>query len=244
MITLIGTGHVFNLSKSITAVFDEKNPDVICVELDKQRYRGLLQKKTNPSSVKQKQKNLPMIYTLLARFQDSMANQYGVSAGDEMMTAITYAQSQGIPLQLIDMQAQQLFITMWKTMPFFEKLKLLLSGFTGIFVSKKRVEEELKTFQQNSDTYFKEIGKQFPTIKKTLIDDRNEYMAKKIMTLNQNYQSIMVCVGDGHIQGISKILQKNNIDFETIRLAELRDKPIKEYDGSSAHFTTHYKAID
>lgn len=106
------------------------------------------------------------------------------------------------------------------------------------------MEEELKTFQQNSDTYVNEIGKQFPTIKKTLIDDRNEYMAQKIMTLNQNYHSIMVCVGDGHIQGISEILQKNNIEFETIRLAELRDKPIKEANGSSAHFTTQYNALE
>lgn len=243
MITLIGTGHVFDISDAITAVFDEKNPDVVCVELDTQRYHGLIQKKTDPSSVKQNQKNLPMIYTMLARFQDSMANQYGVSAGDEMMTAITYAQTQAIPLHLIDMHAQTLFITMWKTMPFFEKLKLLLSGFTGIFVSKKRVEEELKNFQQDSDTYIKEIGKRFPTIKKTLIDDRNEYMAQKIMTLNTNYQSIMVCIGDGHIQGISEILQKNNIEFETIRLGDLRNKPKRDTDSSSAHFTTRYNPI-
>ena len=45
MITLIGTGHVFNLSSALKNVFNEKNPDVICVELDQQRLRALMIKK-------------------------------------------------------------------------------------------------------------------------------------------------------------------------------------------------------
>jgi pheromone shutdown protein TraB len=34
MITLIGTGHVFDLSSALTEIFDEKLPEVICVELE------------------------------------------------------------------------------------------------------------------------------------------------------------------------------------------------------------------
>ena len=73
MITLIGTGHVFNLSSALIDIFDEKNPNVICVELDQQRLNALLLKKTDPERYKEASKNNPFIYKILARFQDNMA---------------------------------------------------------------------------------------------------------------------------------------------------------------------------
>ena len=58
MITLIGTGHVFNLSQALLNIFDEKQPDVFCIELDKQRYQALLLKQSNPEAYKEQEKNL------------------------------------------------------------------------------------------------------------------------------------------------------------------------------------------
>jgi len=230
MITLIGTGHVFDLSKALNVIFDEKQPDVICVELDQQRYNAIIVKQHNPQTYEKSKKNLPFIYRLLARFQDSMASEYGVNAGDEMLTAIKYAQSHGLPAELIDMNAQKLFIKMWNNMPFSEKFRLLLSGFGGIFVSKKKVEEELKNFQDDFDKYIEEIGEKFPTIKTTLIDKRNIHMVNRLLSLNNDYEKIIACLGDGHIPGISKILELKNIEFETIRLTELRNQEKKEGD--------------
>ncbi len=91
MITLIGTGHVFDLSSALTEIFDEKQPDVICEELDKQRYNAIMMKKSNPKAYEDAKKNLPFIYRMLAKFQESMASEYGVNAGDEMLAAINYA---------------------------------------------------------------------------------------------------------------------------------------------------------
>ena len=240
MITLIGTGHIFNLSNALHDIFDERIPDVICVELDQQRYNAIMMKQHNPKAYETAKKNLPFIYRLLARFQESMASEYGVNAGDEMLTAIKYAQSHGLPAEFIDMNAQHLFIKMWKSMPFTEKFRLLISGFAGLFISKKRVEEELKNLQNDFDTYLDEIGKKFPTIKNTLIDKRNEYMVNRIVSLNENYEKIMVITGDGHVPGISKILKSKDMEFETIRLTELREYKPKETAGSSASFSISY----
>jgi len=77
MIILIGTGHVFNLSQQLLEIFDEKQPDIICVELDKQRYNALLAKKANPDAYKKYEKKVPFIYKLLSKFQEGMANEYG-----------------------------------------------------------------------------------------------------------------------------------------------------------------------
>jgi len=241
MIILIGTGHVFDLTSSINSVLDEKNPDLVCVELDSQRFNAIMIKRSRPEAFKESRKNLPFIYKLLARFQDNMANEYGVNAGDEMLAAINYAQSRQIPIELIDMNAQKLFTKMWRTMPLFEKLRLLLSGFGGLFVSKKRVEDELKKFQNDFDTYIEKIGENFPTIKKTLIDQRNEYMVKKLEQLNNDYKTIAACMGDGHIPGISRLLESKKIEFVTIRLAELRG--IKNTDPTTGRFSINYNPI-
>jgi len=243
MITLIGTGHVFDLSSALISAFDEREPEVICVELDKQRYNAIMVKRSNPESYKEARKNLPFAYRLLARFQESMASEYGVNAGDEMLTAVTYAQSHQLPVEFIDMNAQHLFIKMWRSMPFSEKFKLLLSGFGGFFISKKRVEEELKNFQDDFDSYIEEIGKKFPTIKKTLIDKRNVYMVNKLTELNEQYQKIIACMGDGHIPGVSELLNSENIEIETIRLNELRNQEKKDMDSTSAGFSINYKSI-
>lgn len=243
MIVLIGTGHVFDLSSSLLKIFDEKNPDVICVELDKQRFQAIMMKRSNPKSYNEAKKNLPFVYKLLARFQENMASEYGVNAGDEMLTAITYAQSHQLPVEFIDMNAQHLFIEMWRSMPFSEKLRLLLTGFGGIFVSKKRVETELKNFQNDFESYIEKIGKKFPTIKKILIDKRNVYMVNRLMELNEKYQRIMACIGDGHVPGISKSLEEKNIEFNTIRLSELRNHKDKDSDSTSAHFSINYKSM-
>jgi pheromone shutdown protein TraB len=243
MITLIGTGHIFDLSAALLSILDEKEPEIVGVELDPQRYQAILLRNTDPTTYHAAKKNLPFIYRMLAQFQESMAEQYGVNAGDEMLFAIQYAQSHQLPVAFIDTNAQQLFTHMWNTMPFFEKLRLMFSGVAGLFVSKTRVEEELKNYQKHYDSYLEEIGKKFPTIKRTLIDDRNEFMTQRLVELHGKHQKIVVCVGDGHVPGISKLLKQKQVPFETIRLQDLQNWKRTEADGSSAHFSINYNPL-
>jgi len=242
MITLIGTGHIFDLSSALTEIFDEKIPEIICVELDRQRFSALMIKSTNPEEYKNSIKNAPLIYKMLARFQNNMAKEYGVNAGDEMLTAIKYAQSHQIPLEFIDMNAQKLFSNMLQSMSLSEKFKFLLSGVGGLFVSKKKVERELKKIEKETESYIEQIAKNFPTIKRTLIDERNSHMAKKLVRLNEEKEKIIACVGDGHICGISKLLDQENIEYMTIRLSELRNMKIKS-NTSMASFSMEYNEL-
>jgi pheromone shutdown protein TraB len=237
MITLIGTGHVFNLSQALLDIFNEKQPDILCVELDKQRYNALMLKQKDPDAYKEASKNQPIIYKMLSRFQEGMAKEYGVTAGQEMITTIEFAQSNHLPLAFIDMNAQHLFKRMLQKMSFFEKIKLAISGVGGLFISKKRVEKEIDKLEDNLDVYINEIGERFPTIKRVLIDDRNLYMVTQLQTASEKYDKVIAVVGDGHIPGISKLLTKKEIDFETIRLSELRNKSKIEKDTSTASFS-------
>jgi pheromone shutdown protein TraB len=128
---------------------------------------------------------------------------------------------------------------MLKSMTISEKIKLLFSGFSGLFIRKERVEKELKKIENHFDDYLKEIGENFPTIKKILIDEINENMAKRIINLIDKHEKIIACIGDGHIIGISKILDETETDYEIIRLKDLRNLDIKS-DSSSFSFKIEY----
>jgi len=241
MITLIGTGHVFDLTQPLLRIFDEKQPDVLCLELDKNRYQAMMMRKTDPEGYKEASKDQPIVYKLLARFQNNMAKEYGVEAGQEMITAADYAQSHHTPLAFIDMNAQNLFSRMLKEMTIREKIKMALSGFSGIFISKKKVEKELDKIQGEFDSYIKQVGKNFPTVKRILIDERNAYMIQQLRVANEQYERVIAVVGDGHIPGIAEMLKEKNIDFETIRLKELRERRFETSDSSSASFSIEHK---
>ena len=241
MITLIGTGHVFNLSDALLNIFDEKQPDIICIELDKQRYNAMMLKQNNPEKYQETLKDQHLVYKLLARFQNGMAEEYGVQAGEEMLTAIKYAESHQLPLAFIDMNAQALFSRMLKEMSFREKLRLIFSGFGGMFVNKKRIEAELENIEENFDVYLKQISKKFPTIKRVLIDERNTFMVQHLILASKKYERIIAVIGDGHIPGVSDLLNGKNVEFETVRLSALRTNDNKVDDSSTANFSIRYK---
>lgn len=244
MITLIGTGHVFNLSQALLNIFDEKQPDILCVELDKQRYSALMLKQTDPEKYEESAKNQPVIYRMMARFQDGMAQEYGVQAGEEMLTTINYAQTHQLPIAFIDMNAQHLFKKMLRQMTFREKIRLMFSAFGGFFVSKKRVEKELGNIEKNFDKYIEQIGDKFPTIKRVLIDERNQHMVSQLAIANDKFEKIIAVVGDGHVPGFTELLTKKEIDFEIVRLSELRKfDNSDESDSSTASFTVSNKNL-
>ena len=208
MITLIGTGHVFNLSHALINIFENKQPKALCVELDNQRYNALMMKQTKPKQYKETTEKLPFIYKILAEFQERVAKEYDVTVGEEMLVTINYAKDHQLPVFFIDLNAQQLFNEMLKTMSFSEKIRFLLSGISGFFVNKKQVEKELSEIEENLDKYLEKIGRKFPTIKHVLIDKRNSFMAHQLQTINEKYDKIIAIVGDGHIPGLTRLLNK------------------------------------
>ncbi len=240
MITVIGTGHIFQLSQMLLSIFDERQPEVIAVELDRKRYHSLLMKHADPTYEQHARKNQPLLYRYLGRFQQDLADKFGVTAGEEMLTSILYAQSHQIPCSCIDMDAQHVFSQMFRKMPIKEKIRFLFSGLGGFFVSQRRLEEEIKNLEKNVDSYMGEMAKLFPTIKTVLIDQRNEFMVQHLQKLHNENQRIVAVVGDGHVPGIQMLLQNKHIPCEVIRLADLRMQKQTDANGSEATFQVTY----
>ena len=65
-------------------------------------------------------------------------------------------------------------------------------------------------------------------------------MTQQLKIASDQYEKVVAVMGDGHIQGISKLLAANNIEFETVRLSDLRKKSNND-DNTSASFSLNYK---
>jgi len=238
MIVLVGVGHVFDISDQVRGLIVRHMPRAVCIELDRARYDTLL----HPG----RDSKAPVTYRLLARFQKRMAREFGVEAGNEMLSAAKTAREIGADVLLIDADASALFAQLWREMPAKERIYLTFSAITGFFVSRDRVEKELEKFEKNEEGYLREIGEQFPTLKRVLIDDRNKLMAARIEKASQMYDGVLAVIGDGHIEGISKLLAGS--DVQVYRLRDLIDRARPETAGSSGanavadvHFSYTYE---
>jgi pheromone shutdown protein TraB len=212
MITLLGVGHVFDIKRNVEDLIVNRQPTLVCVELDKARYYALVSRKPR--------ENAPLIYALLAKFQENIADKYEVKVGEEMLAAVESAKKIGASLAFIDMEADQAFFNIWKKMSFKERLKLVIGAVGGLFVRKKRIEKELKSFEENSDEYMKAFGQSFPTVKRELVDNRDLFMARQLREYSKRFSRIVAVIGDGHIMGITKEL--SDLDPEVIRLKDIR----------------------
>lgn len=211
MITIVGVGHVFAISDRLSQIVIDRAPQVVCVELDPSRYRALLDR--------QRSRKVPIQYSLLAMFQSKMAGEFGTEVGDEMLAAASAARTVNAQLALIDVDATKMLSLLWREMSLREKLNLLVGALIGLVSSKEKVEEEMEAYYNDDGAYIESVGKQFPSVKKVLIDDRNAIMAKRIASFAAQNDRVIAVVGDGHVPGIVKELARN--DVEIIRLREL-----------------------
>ena len=230
MITLLGVGHVFDIGGRVKEVIRDRRPNVVCIELDDYRYYALTHKEEQSTGWE------PPMHMLLAAFQKRIAKMYKVEVGSEMIAAVDAAKEVGARVAFIDMESNLVFKRIMEEMTFEEKIKFAVSLFLGFFVRKKDVERELERFQMDSSTdMMSTFGKEFPSIKRVLIDERNDYMAAIIRELGKTHERIVVVIGDGHIKGIKKLIEGNfGENIETIRLKEIRDNTWKRLNFQPA----------
>ena len=229
MITLVGVGHVFDIAAQVKQVIRERNPGAVCIELDQERYEALRHPRERG--------DVPLPYKLLAFMQKRMAHQYGGEVGNEMLAAADEAEELHASLLLIDAVAGNLFNRLWQEMSFRERVLLMISSVGGLLMSRKRIDNEIENFQDNEATYLEQMGQEFPTIKRVLIDERNQLMGALIMTAETQFGNVVAVVGDGHIDGIVALI--NRPDVEVIRLKALRDIQVKDAHSGSGTSEAH-----
>jgi pheromone shutdown protein TraB len=229
MITLVGVGHVFDIAAQVKQVIRERNPGAVGIELDQERFEALRHPRERG--------DVPFPYRMLAFMQKRMAHQFGGEVGNEMLAAADEAKEINASLLLIDAEAGNIFNRLWQEMSFRERVLLMVSSVGGLFMSRKRIDSEMENFQENEATYLEQMGHEFPTIKRVLIDERNQIMGGRIIGAETQYGNVVAVIGDGHIDGIVALI--NRPDIEVIRLKALRELPIKDVRAGSGTSEAH-----
>jgi pheromone shutdown protein TraB len=214
MITLLGTGHVFKIAEPVSFIVKHMWPDAVLVELDRARYEALLLPSNdgNDGNIKQ-----PWAYRRMAKYQRELAEEYGSQVGAEFVAAIETGRTIGAAIEFIDTDAVKTMEDIWKEMPFFERTRFSFSMFTDRFRRQTKADQTLREMEENEDVYFATMRKKYPTLVRKLIDERNEHMVSKIKEIKGSYENILVVIGDGHVEGMAKLLEG-----ETIRKIRLK----------------------
>ena len=222
-VILIGTAHVSQESVDLVKlVIEQEHPDCVCVELDAKRFEAISHPNRWESLdlkeiIRKQQLSTLMVNLILSSFQKRLGDKLGVIPGTEMLEAIRMAEKHDIPVTLADRDVRVTMRRAWRNTPFWRKSLLISSLMLSIFDTTEVSEEEIRNLKKQDvlSEMMKDLGKEVPTLKTVLIDERDHYLAKKIADASGT--RIVAVVGAGHVEGICRTLHgREQVDLEEL----------------------------
>ena len=212
-LVIIGTSHISVESiKEVQSKILKLKPDIIALELDSKRFYALTAKHKKIDLLDIKKIGLKgYLFNLIGSYLEKrLGRLVGISPGSEMLEAIRIAKKLNIKIALIDQDIEITLKNLSKTITWKEKLKFLWSIIT-IPIQKHKVEFDLKKVpsEKTIKKLIAQIKKQYPSLYKTLIQDRDIYIAKSLYNLTSSNpeKKIIAVVGAGHESSIIKLIK-------------------------------------
>jgi pheromone shutdown-related protein TraB len=231
-IVLVGTAHVSKQSVDLVkAVIEEEKPDTVCVELCAGRFQNLRQKENWQQMdivkvIKEKKAFLLLCNLILAAFQKRIAAKLDIRPGQEMIQAIDSAEQIGAGIHLSDRDVRVTLARTWRLMGWWTRIKLIFQLLLSFGQVEEIEAEEVERLKQQDvlETILAEVGRSMPSLRNTLIDERDLYLAGKIRSAPG--RKIVAVVGAGHVPGIRRNWN------QPIALERLEVVPPKGHFGS------------
>lgn len=215
-IHLVGTSHISQDSIiKIQRTIESVNPDIVAVELDKNRMRALksnIDRSPGISSIR-KLGFQGFLFALIGSWiQKKLGNIVRTRPGSDMLTAIQAAEENESRIALIDRDIE---ITMKRFSRHFgwkDKFNLLTDLIKGMISKKHRLHFDLSKVppEEMIEEMISHLKNRYPGMYSVLVEERNIHMArniKKIVTENPD-SKIVVVVGAGHKKGLIEELHK------------------------------------
>ncbi len=210
-ITLLGTSHIAAQSiASIEQHFRVNPPEMICLELDRERFHALLHGHREGPKLKDI-KHIGWKGYLFAKLghwaEHQLGSSVGIQPGEEMLTAYRLAKTHHSKIALID---QPIRITLRRLhIPWKERLRFVWDILRSPFAKKARFDLSTVPSTEVINGLLREVQAHYPSIYRTLIEERDIYMAKKLHALSVSYPtiSILAIVGAGHVPGIMRYIR-------------------------------------
>lgn len=202
---LVGTAHVLELALPLERVLRTFDPDVVALELDRQRWASL----RSPLRPRQG----PLLLRLLASLQERLGEMLGAPPGSDMLAAGRTAQRLGARLALIDLPVGPTLRRAWRALGWRERLALaqeltpLLAGADLLTSGSATADNPVATGDFSRE--LAEFAYRFPSLQRELIDRRDRHMARQLVLLLQhNRQRVAAVVGEGHLAGLARRLAR------------------------------------
>ena len=198
--------------KQVKKIVKEVKPEVVAVELDRERYAQLMNPESEDISNQEPQLTGDTAQDLmqhLAVLEKSLGEMTGSNVGEEMMAAIQEGKSIGAKIALVDRPIQ-------------ETLQALMRvPLTELYGMMNMLPDASKDIQEGGATNLMDMLKEdgaiedimnqfqteFPGLTEVLIKQRDQYVAKALHYILKDVKGKIVAVlGAGHIQGVKQAL--------------------------------------
>jgi pheromone shutdown protein TraB len=241
-LTLIGSGHVFQVRDTIRQAVLALRPDIVFVELDRGRLHALVERQKAGGAPLPPPPTAGFVQKRLQRFQEQVASLYGADVGEEMLAAVQAGQEVGARIALIDPPADDTVRRVLKELTWRERLRagglLVGGGVASLFRRGGRddLEEELRRYQEDPAAALEDLRRRFPTLHRIVIAERDALMARRIAHLLKGARHGVAVVGDGHVPGMLRLL--DDLRPQVFRLADVREGRLPRPPASLATGTT------
>ncbi|MBT4334575.1 hypothetical protein HOD61_02040 [archaeon] len=214
-LTLIGTSHIAKESiELVKSTFLKINPDIVAVELDRERAFSLMHPQKKKNSIKGiKQIGITgFIFNIMGAYiEKKLGKLVGTKPGDEIRTAMILARDNDKQVALID---QNIKITLKKLnneITWKEKFKLIFDILFAGFNKQKIKNINLSEVPDKKiiNELIKIVKGRYPSIYKVLIKERDIFLAQNLNKLMNDYpnKEILGIVGAGHEESIITYLK-------------------------------------
>jgi len=219
-ITLLGTAHVSQASvDQVNRLLKTGDYDAVAVELCDHRYEAII----NPDSlaemdlfqVLKEGKGMMVAANLaLGAYQQRIAEQMGIEPGAEQRAAIHYSEQNDCSLLLVDRNIGITLRRVAANVSWWKRFGLFSGIFAGLFTSEKVDEKDIEQLKEGDmlETTFAEFAQDRQDLFKPLIDERDQYMAARLIQEieKRSFNHVLLVIGAGHLAGTLNYLKKHS----------------------------------
>jgi pheromone shutdown-related protein TraB len=211
---LLGTAHVSRqTAEDVRHELRSERYDAVAIELCPQRQHAIahpqaLAEMDLLQALRQGKAGMIAASLALSAYQQRLAEQFGIEPGAEMRAAMEEADLAAIPILLIDREIGTTLKRMYRGVSWWQRFGLV-AGLGGSLLSREKIsEQDIEQLKQGDmlEATFSEFAAQSPALYKSLISERDQFMAAKLLLTVDQHRDVLVVVGAGHIDGLAREL--------------------------------------
>jgi len=193
---------------------NKEKPQIVALELDRGRLGALLSGNKGKGNILQYGIKGYVFAKLAHYVEHKLGARTGVKPGSEMILAYNLAQKNNARVALID---QDIRITLKRlNITWLERWRFIVDIFKGGFQyffnkdSLPRFDLHTVPPEELIESLITQMKDRYPNIYNVLVEERNQYMAKKLLTLMERFpeSKILAVVGAGHGREIVRIVKE------------------------------------